>query len=817
MRLFIFIFTFCVPVLAVGQTQTFAGRVSAADGEPLAFVSVIAQGTEKKVVFSDIDGTFQVQINGPEPSITFRYVGFEELTLSAATLRQNKGKPLRVTLKPSDTALNTVDIFAGENPADILMRKVIANRHRNNPERSGSYQCKTYNKVSMEALPNAKEFHNRKHNEKQARNFEQTQQEMAERHLFFMETVTERRFLAPHFIQEKVLLNRVSGFKDAALVTLANAVQPFTFYGDFLPIMEKKFVNPVSPGSTKLYFFSLEDTLFNDEDTIWVVRFKPRKGKVFRSLKGTLHIHSNQYAVQNVIAQPSFGNENLNMVIEQAYTFVPIQNDTLRGQWFPQQLNFELTAARYPSPEMGVKASGHSYITDAEPQKGLKLSDFNPEQPLFIENDAFSRDSAAWEQWQQFTPLSRREQQTYQFLDSLGAVKRFDRVAKVFSAWSTLVWPINQHVGIDLNQIFRLNEYETLRLGIGFTNAQHRPLGLAKRLEWGVGAGFGFKDQRLKYNGYGLWRIHRGRQTQLRLDVQRDLFEPGAPYEMETTAFIDRSLYAQRMDFTDEVALRFSTRMGKVWSTSVTARRQQMRPAEYLYSYQADENTLRTSRFTFNEVTGIIRYAYGEQVRQFLGNSSTVQRWPVVEVAATQGFGDYQYRRFLGALYQSVFIPRLGYCRWRLEGGWVSGNAPLAKLFTLNQSAGGYTLFAINQTFQSLPDTLFLHNRFANLFFQQEFGPILYQKRYSAPFLTLIHNMSVGNLAHRERHLNIGFLTMQRPYIESGIQLDNILRINYVRLGWVGVGGAVFYRWGAYSDGGWRQNVAPRLSLRFTF
>jgi hypothetical protein len=83
--------------------------------------------------------------------------------------------------------------------------------------------------------------------------------------------------------------------------------------------------------------------------------------------------------------------------------------------------------------------------------------------------------------------------------------------------------------------------------------------------------------------------------------------------------------------------------------------------------------------------------------------------------------------------------------------------------------------------------------------------------------LTLVHNMSIGNLAHRERHLNIGFLTMQRPYIESGIQLDNILRLNYVRLGWVGVGGAVFYRWGAYSDGGWRQNLAPRLSIRFTF
>ena len=331
-----------------------------------------------------------------------------------------------------------------------------------------------------------------------------------------------------------------------------------------------------------------------------------------------------------------------------------------------------------------------------------------------------------------------------------------------------------------------------------------------------MGTGYGIRDQQWKYNAYGLWRLHRGWHTHLRLNVQRDLLEPGAPYEMNTNTLINRSLYAQRMDISREAALRFSSRIGRVIHASVTLRHQEMTPAAYIYSYQQAEQTARTSRFTFDEVTVFGRWAYGEQLRRFLGNNTTVQRWPVVELAATHSIRGYQYQRYLAAVYQSIFIPRLGYCQWRLEAGWANGDLPLAKLFTLNQNTGNYSVFAVSQTFQALPDTLFLHNRFANLFFEQELGPVFYQKKYSAPTLSLLQNIAIGQLKHPERHKNIGFLTMQQPYVETGIRLDNLLRINYVNFGWIGVGGAVFYRWGAWSNTHWCKNITPRLSVKFT-
>ena len=68
------------------------------------------------------------------------------------------GKVGIIILQPVDYALPEATVRAGENPADILIRKAIANRKRNNPELRHSYTCKTYNKVLFDAVPQREIF-----------------------------------------------------------------------------------------------------------------------------------------------------------------------------------------------------------------------------------------------------------------------------------------------------------------------------------------------------------------------------------------------------------------------------------------------------------------------------------------------------------------------------------------------------------------------------------------------------------------------------------------------------------------------------------
>jgi Family of unknown function (DUF5686)/CarboxypepD_reg-like domain len=803
----------------VGQgQQPISGTVTDPDGVPLAFVTVQINDDPGKGVLTDIEGRFKIGADIRVSALTFRYVGFETQRMGASAWSKDP-KAIRVVLRPADFGLAEVTIRAGENPADILMRKAIANRRRNDPEKRGAYRCNTYNKVSFDVLPHREVFEKtlskrdstKKGYRKPFENFNKIEKNAAERHLFLMESVTERSFLFPDIVQERVLLNRVSGFQNTGFVALANAVQPFGFYGDFLHIADKNFVNPVSPGSPGLYFFNIEDTLYRASDTVWIISFKPRKGKIFEALEGVLHLSSRHWAVQNVRARPADKNSNLTLKIEQAYQFV--KNGGPDGCWFPEQLNFEMELENYPSPALGLRASGRSYVSEIQIDPQLHLKDFDPETPLLLESKANTRSDSLWAPWRAETPLNAKELRSYELLDSIGDVKKTDRLARLTEYLATGRAALPGGLALDLGRLLRINDFEGVRLGLGLSNAQTRPLLQARKLEAGAYAGYGFKDKSWKYGAYGLWRIARGYQTQLRLRWQRDLEEPGALNELNPASFFNRTLYARRMDYTDEGSAAFFSRLGKDFQMQLSIRDQRLRPA-YPYAFGAPGDAAVGS-FRFREAVGFLRFARGEQTRPlFGGNLAAIQRWPVVELAYTRGFGDYRYDRYALALYQSAFVRRLGRVDWRIEAGKVSPRTPYAKLFSLNQTGGSFNLFAVRNTFQALPDTLFLADRFVNVFFAQEIGSVLYRLKWSSPFLTLLQNVSWGDLEHPELHTGIGFYTARRPLLESGVRLDDLLRINYVNFTYFGVGIGCFYRWGSLQSENWRKNVSLRLAMR---
>jgi hypothetical protein len=396
----LFFCSFFTFLKAYSQTN-FTGKVVDKEGIALAFVAVIPNEDATKGLLTDIEGRFSIRSKTPIQSLTFRCVGMQILTVSSDFLNKNKDKTLEITLLNADNAISEVTVLAGENPADRLIRKVIAHRDRNNPEKLATFQCKTYNKVAMDMLPNdsaffkliSKQDTTKKRIQKSIQQFHKIDSQMAERHLLFMETVTERRFRYPNDNFERVLLNRVSGFPNSSMVTVANMVQPFSFYGDFLQIIDKNYVNPISKGSPTLYFFNIEDTLYQGIDTVFVISFHPKKGRVFEGLDGVLHINSHLWAVQNVKAKPH-NKANLSLKLEQQYHF-----DTLAQQWFPEQLNFEMSMAKYPSPTMGMQVTGRSYISEVFVNPPLKQRDFNPENPLIIEEKAFGQPDSSWQSY----------------------------------------------------------------------------------------------------------------------------------------------------------------------------------------------------------------------------------------------------------------------------------------------------------------------------------------------------------------------------------------------------------------------------------
>ena len=86
-------------------------------------------------------------------------------------------------------------------------------------------------------------------------------------YLFFMESVTEKKYIYKNKAQEKVLSSRVSGFKSAPFGSFASQLQSFTFYSDNIEVLGLKYVSPLISGTFKRYKFEIIDTVFENTDT----------------------------------------------------------------------------------------------------------------------------------------------------------------------------------------------------------------------------------------------------------------------------------------------------------------------------------------------------------------------------------------------------------------------------------------------------------------------------------------------------------------------------------------------------------------------
>jgi Family of unknown function (DUF5686) len=824
-------------ILWAQNPHSFKGTITDTDGEALAFVAILPNDDATKGVLSDIEGRFSISINSPILSLTFRAVGVQTLRLETKNIDKNRTLSpegigisfLNIKLKKADNLFNEVVISAGENPADRLMRRVIANRNKNNPEKLNTFQCKTYNKMAFELVPNDSVFKRELSKQDTAKkkikalikNFKKAENSAKDHQTFLMETVTERRFRFPNDNFERVILNRVSGFPSTGMVALSNMVQPFSFYGDFLRLIDKDYANPVSVGSPNLYFFNIEDTLYQGIDTVFIISFHPKKGKVFEGLTGLLHINSNNWAVQNVQAKPTNPSQST-LKIEQQYHF-----DTTAAQWFPEQLNFEWIFAKYPNPFLGMRVVGRSYVSDVSINPLLKQRDFNPEMPLIVEDSAFNQPEIAWLPYRKIAPLSTRELRTYKVIDSLSEKRNLAVVAKWLDILVSGRLPIKKTgVNLDLSRLISSNDYETFRFGVGFTTAQVRALSRPKRWELSNYVGYGLRDSAWKYGGSLKLRIAQGSETTLQLNASKDIREPGAPSELDATGFISRGFYAKYYDNQEEFSAIFSSRINKRFFLKLTGQQAFVQP-NYAYTFVKNNGEI-AKNFHFTELTTYVKYVFNEQNRSLMDDrANETNKIPVFEIGYTRGTdkislrgtkqtGGYNYEKWLFAIHQSIPIRRLGRATWRIEGGKVSGNVPFSKLFTLNQSGGGgASIIALPNTFQTLKDSVWLSDKFINVYFSQSFGNILYRSKHSSPQLSLVQNMAYGQLSNPEAHQGITFQTPTKPLFESGLILDNLLTLNYINFANFGIGGAFYYRWGneLTKDNYW-QVLNPRLSFK---
>ncbi|MDR1951491.1 MAG: DUF5686 and carboxypeptidase regulatory-like domain-containing protein [Bacteroidales bacterium] len=772
--------------------------------EPLAFVNIKINDNPRMGAVSDIDGNFKYESQTKIETLLLSYVGYERKIIQLDTVKN--ARQLTIPLNQISLALGSVTIAAGENPADRIIRQVAANRRINNPENVTSFTYNSHNKIIADIVVNDTTS---KGDSLQNR----IRRSLRGGYLFITETTTERKFLSGRS-QETILSTRTSGIKEFALPFSATDFQPFSFYGDHFQIMDVKYLSPISRGSTNYYFFNIEDTVFQNQDTVFVISFRPKRGKNIDGLKGVLQINTNKYAVQNVIAEPAEPGL-LNMKIQQKYVFL---NDT---QWFPEQLNFEISFGLSGSPGSSVEAApgnppktqslvinGRTYIDNVELFPDLHRKNFSIDQ-VVLDAMAKYQDSLFWSE-RRIVPLDTMEIATYRFIDSIGEVANLDRFMTFYEKFLQGKIPI-KCFDLDLSKTIVINEFENFRLGLGV----HTNERLSKHVSVGGFFGYGTRDKLWKYGGEGIWTINQKHEIDLRLSYQNTIRETGCNtlFARHFDLFDFRSYMASQMDQIEEKAVNFAFRLFRYAKFNVGLNQVHVKPL-YDYVFQND-----FTNYDYTELNVGVRYAFGERFIRTSGKRLSLgTKFPIFHVNYSRGIngfldGDFDFNKVEFRVDKSFTWKILGESKIRVDAGLVDRPLPYGLLFTGEGNVDKKLPVFSPNYFQTMDKYEFLSDQYTNVFLSHNFGSLFLRIRKFQPHFALHHNMGWGRLSHLEYQQNIEFKTKDKGFYESGLQINNILKLKYFGMMYIGFGAGAYYRYGDYAFDKPMDNFKFKLSL----
>lgn len=808
MKIYLCILLFAFTFLGLDAQTSYRGVVKdSITKAPLAFVNIVINESFLGTT-TDIDGKFEIRTNKELKTLKFSYLGYKLKGLKASEFKNGS----TILMSPIAVKIKEVEILPGVNPAHRLINLAIENRNRNNPEKATEFFYESYNKLIFTGDLDSNILANQDSIQKLDTIDQNTYELFSKQHLFMMESITERSHIPPDNTKEVVVASRISGLKNPIFSLIGTQLQSFSLYNNYISLFGNDYLSPISKGSTSKYLFILSDTLIENNDTIYTIRFQPRKGKNFDALKGVIYLNTNGYAIQNLIAEPN-EKDGFDIKIQQKYEFVDGK------QWFPVQLNTNMIFEEIQLNNSNAKGIGRSYIKNIQLKSKLEKKEIG-NTVLSLDPKAGKKTEDYWNEYRADS-LDSKEQETYRIIDSIGDAENLDEKILLFRTFATGAIPLGPF-DFPIKYLMDYNDYEGFRLGLGAeTNDK-----FIKGLRIGGYGAYGFKDQAGKYGAYTKWTPKSNREIELKLSYSNDVKESGgtqfANYRVSTFSNEGlKKLYISRMDGVEKYEAQFGLRAFRDFKFNFFGNKQfRTINSDYTFSELSESNEIvEYSKFNLVETGVDIRYSYKEKFAEMFGMKFPVStKYPVLHLRVTQGFdnlldGDFEYQRIDLKIDQSILWKGIGVSSFRVAGGFIEGEIPLTAQFRTQGTFSNGLLLATEYSFETVRPNEFYSDRYFNFFFRHNFKNLLYKGVSFKPELSLIASYAIGELKQTNgQHQNVEYLTLDKGLWETGLAVNNLLN-----LGFSSFGVSAFYRLGEYSFEKWEDNFVAKLSTTVNF
>ena len=766
--------------------------------ERLAFVNIVINDDGTLGTTSDIDGKFSITTKKEINNLTFSFVGYEKKTIDIEVGQDN----ITVSLEPSNIQLSEIVIDGSNNPANRIIDSVLKYRDSNNPKNLDSYYYKIYDNMVFTIDTTGLHPNDVMYNEFQ------------DKDLMAMETVSEQLFKKPNKSQKNIIANKVSGIDSPMFVYIIENIQSIGFQEDLITINEKQYINPISNGSKKKYIFVLESTLKTDSnDSIFVISFKPYRNTNFNALSGTMTINSDKWAIQNIKAEPSKQDAMFNIDIQQLY-------EKVNGYWFPKQLNTNISFNMLDVyTMMGI---GKSYITEIEINKDLDRSNFSNADYVISDKAGDSDDVIKAYRYEELS--GERLDATYKFVDSIFAAENInmDKIAGIMTNLMYDEIPIKS-INLTVGDIMDYNIGNGYMLGLGFRTNER----LSKTFSVGAFGNYWFKAKEFNYGGNLDFNLLTSKDMKLKFHAAHEFERLGNyGFNEENKSILNQSnykhFYIKATSLNNIVSAEYSTYFNKHLKGFVrfeVADKKVFNNSQFLRF--SDSQFYRLSTLDLG-----LRIAFGEKfIKTSQGLSVEGNANPVIWLSYQKNlkgvFGSpYNFDKIEFQFQGKKEFKYLGETSITAQAGYIHGVAPITELFNIEGSGADRFDVYSPESFNTMRPDEFFCDRFAALYFSHNFKNLLFDFKKFHPEIIVVTNIAWGDLEMQRRNDVVtqrlgnmetwGLSDLKKGYYESGLVVDNIIRILYMKLGF-----GTFYRYGPYSyDDTW-DNFVFKINMTF--
>ncbi|MBN8672971.1 MAG: carboxypeptidase-like regulatory domain-containing protein [Chitinophagales bacterium] len=781
---------------AAGQKKRISGTVKDSHSEErIPFASVhFKNATIGKL--TDSVGTFSFYLNSwPSDTLEITCVGYQPFYF---VISPSKDSILTDIKMERGTFNEGVRVRVKVNKGLLLWRKIVKNKPDNDRYRFANFSYELYNKLELDLKNINFEKFGRFKPLKPISDLINQNIDTSEGLKYLPSYLTEA--LSDYYYQKNPKKRReiikaanTNGIKNESMVKLLGGMdQVVNVYNNFIPVMDKQFVSPISDNGDYYYNYRVVDTQLVNRKRFYHLVFTPKR-KGGDTFEGDCWVHDSTFAIQKMnlrLGKEANVNFVENLSLIQEYNLI---NDTT---WFLSKDKFvaDLSPLGKDKPGfIGRKTTTYKNVIINDTSVIHELDKNKILEEVITLPGADEKNKEFWA-GSRHEELTKTEASIIRMIDTLmnaPVFQRFTRTANFIGSGYLNIG--NYQIGPWFNWITS-NSWEGFRMRFDLgTNKK-----FDKRWWWHGYLAYGFGDRKLKGKAELFYLPKKHPRLFLYGSYTNDI-DWGQNYYGEVTQDNVFALAVRKTNVpvkflkVNEKRFEFFNETRSGFSTLVAATHKSYLPLRNLIPKDSFTAVSGREPLTSFEVSVRLRFAYLEK---FLENqffrTSLGSPYPITELYISRGVSgffksNYDYTKISGSVSDYMKIPPFGSISYYIYGGQTFGTLP----YMLLDIAPGNELYYYNKyAFNMMNRWEFVHDKYAGVNIEHNIGNGIFRMLPKLRWRQFWTAKTLwGSLSEKNRAFNFkqghSFQTLNgRTYLELGTGVDNIFKVFRVDFIW---------------------------------